>query len=800
MAMSEEAALRAQLQQAKASRSARQLEVVLLSAEVCRLERRLRQLRADSDDSTGSEDEDAERPFAYPVKPERKLMALPGSAPGCRAPPPYPESALNTTLLLPDDPPPYGYGCFRAGEPMAWTVFNDVLTIGCHWRRSYEITQLSGCNLASDSEKSFLRMRLNHEVMEQHTVVNFMVWRRSVLLLLFLASLGAFTFSLLGDNWTAFDHMQDMQSLSHFKVSFQEWRKQARLQLPFTNCVDIDVHFTSILTSMSEVHQVVGKTCPELLQRGLTCQDLVDKAVIGCWKPGLCQETLFEHCPSACGHTGFCRDVRNARSLDYSSFTLEFVKAILYKLIEQLSKAELQKLVFSMISKFVACLLMLRAAICWADWPRSNRYVLWAWLVTFTAPFLRSIVPTPLLIDWVPIAGHMEEYLQTTDRHYDLANRMQTIAQVTGLSCSGHRLEEQTDKLWQTTHHKVHWWCGKVQWAAHWFPWSPMLQKGATECQVLNNYMGVGDVATLEAREQKERLCKVINTTHIKEGPLSGVREIVDVAWLRSAAYALVGGLSSLLSFRVVLPEALSVAPGLLTAAMRIKVVVPQSYLPGVFIAIMPLLYVPTVWSFCIFAVQGFGDPLLLVTFTLMAFSPLAYTVLGIIKQVTSPMSRNGARSFARNVRYSTSAMQFVSLVCFAIYMVKTGLHLHAIEESHKGVTAFILEEGERLLLPLLVGQARSLVSLLFSGPLWSLIFTFWQEMYMTAIVGADWMMRASAEEYYNSQGEEYFVELQDQGRLDPAAAQALHEQRKAAMEAMMDLTQQDRRPRGEGH
>mmetsp|Transcript_41056 Transcript_41056/g.129256 ORF Transcript_41056/g.129256 Transcript_41056/m.129256 type:complete len:213 (-) Transcript_41056:45-683(-) len=212
----------------------------------------------------------------------------------------------------------------------------------------------------------------------------------------------------------------------------------------------------------------------------------------------------------------------------------------------------------------------------------------------------------------------------------------------------------------------------------------------------------------------------------------------------------------------------------------------------------MPLLYVPTVWSFCIFAVQGFGDPFLLVGFTLMAFSPLAYTVLGVIKNVTSPMSRNGARSFASFVRLCTAVMQGVAVLCFLAYAVKVALHLHRIEEKHAGIAAFLLKEGERLLLPLLVGQARSLISLFFSGPLWSLVFTFWTELHMTAIVGADWMLKSSAEEW-NSHGEEYFVELQEQGRLDPKSAEALHSQRQACMEAMLELTHR-RPPRGEGH
>jgi len=115
------------------------------------------------------------------------------------------------------------------------------------------------------------------------------------------------------------------------------------------------------------------------------------------------------------------------------------------------------------------------------------------------------------------------------------------------------------DHTWAMTHHKVHWWCGKVQWGATWFPWSSTLHKGAMECQVLTNYMGVGDVGTKDVRREKDMLCQAINNTHtdVKEGSIHTVNDVIDVAWLRSAAYALVGGMSSLLSFRVVLPEAL---------------------------------------------------------------------------------------------------------------------------------------------------------------------------------------------------------------------------------------------------
>merc|ERR1719277_935852 len=150
-----------------------------------------------------------------------------------------------------------------------------------------------------------------------------------------------------------------------------------------------------------------------------------------------------------------------------------------------------------------------------------------------------------------------------------------------------------------------------------------------------------GNLFTSETAKQKEAICTFLNASQVKQSPLDSISEVVDVSWIRSAAYAFVGSLSASLSFRAALPEALSVAPGLLFAAIRIKVVAPQSYLPGIFIIVMPLLYVPMVWSFCIFIVHIVGDPVLLVGIAVLVLSPLVFIILGLSWHVVSPMTRN---------------------------------------------------------------------------------------------------------------------------------------------------------------
>lgn len=412
--------------------------------------------------------------------------------------------------------------------------------------------------------------------------------------------------------------------------------------------------------------------------------------------------------------------------------------------------------------------------------------------MTFGAPFMRSLVPTPVWVSWGRIDQQMEGFLKTTNQHYNISARMDHLNHVAGMSCNDHAMEDKVDSTWASVHQNTLWWCGKVSSASHWFPWSTTLKKGAEECQVVTNEVGIGDDATQLVGANKQRLCSLVNSTHVedvRENPLSTMREIVDVAWVRNAARGLVGFMSSILSFRALMPLALSIAPGLLSAAIRIKVMIPESYLPGVFIVIMPLLYVPLIWSFSAFIVQGVGDSCLLAGIALLAFSPLVYTALAVHMRVTSPMSRRGAQIFADRCEWVVSVVRLVALACVVTYVVKVVVYIREIETSGKGLGAFMIEQGKSLLLPLLIGQVDNLISLVFSGPLWSLIFSFVVQVYLTAIVASDWLLQASAEEW-DSHGEECLVELQENGRLDDKRElEFLYKKREASMTAMLELT-----------
>jgi len=303
--------------------------------------------------------------------------------------------------------------------------------------------------------------------------------------------------------------------------------------------------------------------------------------------------------------------------------------------------------------------------------------------------------------------------------------------------------------------------------------------------------MGIGDVTTKEARKLKDKLCGMVNDTdmNVSLDTLSSVTDVVDVVWIKNSASMALGLYSGLLSFQRLLPVALSVAPGLLTAALRIKVVAPQSYLPGVFIVLMPLMYMPMVWSCGVCAVQSIGEIRLLVSLAFLAFSPALYTVFGIRRAVTSPIPRTGVLDFFQTVKNWTWMCYLVALFFFVWYMVKICTQIHEIEER-KGLGAFVLEQARKLLLPLVLGEVTNLVSLLLSRVVWSMLFTFATEMFLTTVVSADWMLHSSAEEYdYAVNAENWaLVEMQEEHVKD-ADVKKLHGDLEAARMAMLEIT-----------
>ena len=80
-----------------------------------------------------------------------------------------------------------------------------------------------------------------------------------------------------------------------------------------------------------------------------------------------------------------------------------------------------------------------------------------------------------------------------------------------------------------------------------------------------------------------------------------------------------IAGINACLAFKIMVPSAVSMAPGLIRGALKIKTLVPQSSLPGIFILMLPWLFCPLVWAVYNLVFQLVGDVVLLLGLLILA-------------------------------------------------------------------------------------------------------------------------------------------------------------------------------------
>jgi hypothetical protein len=117
-----------------------------------------------------------------------------------------------------------------------------------------------------------------------------------------------------------------------------------------------------------------------------------------------------------------------------------------------------------------------------------------------------------------------------------------------------------------------------------------------------------------------------------------------------------IGLVHALMSFQVMVPAAISLAPGLIRGAMRAKTLVPQSSIPGMFILMLPWLYCPLVWCLYNIVFQLLGNLIMLMGLLLLAYGPMTYFVLGAPPAAGLAPSASPQRRVPRRCRHPLTA------------------------------------------------------------------------------------------------------------------------------------------------
>lgn len=134
----------------------------------------------------------------------------------------------------------------------------------------------------------------------------------------------------------------------------------------------------------------------------------------------------------------------------------------------------------------------------------------------------------------------------------------------------------------------------------------------------------------------------------------------------KEAAGAALGISQAALAFKVILPSAASLAPGLMRGAIKVKQLVPQSSIPGMFVIVLPWLYSPLVWAVYSVVSQAVGSIWLLLGLVVLAYGFLGNFVIGAAYQVAKPMD---SASFARVKRALSAWAALKTLVANALLL-----------------------------------------------------------------------------------------------------------------------------------
>lgn len=342
------------------------------------------------------------------------------------------------------------------------------------------------------------------------------------------------------------------------------------------------------------------------------------------------------------------------KSVGFDAYTFDVLYEIEHRMLLKARVVEVMGTAISCALSVFSMGAVWMANMSWVRFKFSRQVLMAAWFFTIAAPFLVSIVPARLWVSWSECKDLMDTYRDELEGYLNLAARIDQMQE----TCTKVKGDFGEDKIQQGVDllEKI---CGtvdkfpknrvKVPKSVNVFnSWAVLdFAEAHKACADGRAWVGEGNPqnALAQARAGCEELQTTLEQTRIvdADGTASHAfrNEIADyfAGKLRYIAEASVAMYLALRNFATLFPAAMSIAPGLLKGALRMKLFIPQSNIPGMFVLILPWLYCPLTW--CMYSVffQLIGNVTLLLGMLVVAFTPLTYFVVGVIYNINHPLS-----------------------------------------------------------------------------------------------------------------------------------------------------------------
>lgn len=325
-----------------------------------------------------------------------------------------------------------------------------------------------------------------------------------------------------------------------------------------------------------------------------------------------------------------------------------------------------------------------RAMMSWTH-SDSRKWVVASWLIWTGSPWIAALLPPRLFmtdsaaamdevfahlrVDVNAQLTYLNSFKQAQDACYDADLRFVNTAQ--GMQTTAENVCKVTDKylpptIWVpgTTYYNL-------------FTWRKVETQGVhTTCANAKSLAESGQVE--EARAAIEEVCAEIRTKReflvevaedgFTDFLLSRIKAVIQVAVTINLAIR---------DFCKQLPAALSIAPGFMQGALLMKMMVPQSGTPGLFIFLLPWMFAPLMWALYSLALQVIGDQFLFVGLSCGVLGPFAYVIIGGIYRLDIPMRDHMVERCVDDVQKVHSKLGLVGRVCLLIAVVRLLISIH---------------------------------------------------------------------------------------------------------------------------
>lgn len=324
----------------------------------------------------------------------------------------------------------------------------------------------------------------------------------------------------------------------------------------------------------------------------------------------------------------------------------------------------------------------------WKHFSVSRSLVLGAWFTAFVSPFVVSIVPMRLMLNFDSIDEKADYYV----RELAVAMHLDQAQEILMSGCkdmaTGHfdrRVWNFKDALRKTCRNLANFPTHLVVPCVHSFSLCRVdLSQAMDGCRQSLQQFDAGHVEL--ATKLLEKQCVQIegafmgsNTTLTgREGQQEAFKEVVSV--LSVPLHTLVPSVevisitvSALHAFFMVLPAVLGVAPGFMRAGLTTKILMPHSELPGAMLFAVPIILTNAAWLACTVIFQYISGIGVLVQLMVVLCCLLAFIYLAAYYKVTWPIPPRVLLSTTHWFQVTSAA----SVVLAALFCIRIGIELN---------------------------------------------------------------------------------------------------------------------------